>query len=80
MRQAWIGVEVYQFIVQDVHVFTDFEKAKAWFKEYTGIDYLYFGPERQGNPELPEDYDQTKIFEVQLPEGRMSEERSHGYS
>jgi hypothetical protein len=65
-KKLYIAVEVFQLIINDVHVFTDLEKAKAWFKEYTGFDYVF---DEEGS--LPEkfyngDYDQTKIFETEV--------------
>ncbi len=70
MKQIWVGVEVYQLIVTDVHIFTDFDKAKTWFKEYTGVEYEV--DEKGELPDffyerIPEDYDQTKIFKVEMP-------------
>lgn len=65
--KIWVGVEVYQLIVQGVHLFENFEKAKEWFKEYTGVSWEdYVG---EGNLEngMDVDFDQTKIFEEEIP-------------
>lgn len=60
MKQ-WIGVEVYGLIVQDVHVFTDLDKAKEWFKEFTHVDYELHSQVNLGP------FDQTKIFDEDVP-------------
>lgn len=61
--KIWIGVEVYQLIINDVHVFFTEDDARTWFKDYTGINYndLLKKPQL-----LDEDHDQTKIFEVDI--------------
>ena len=63
VKKVWVGVEVFQLIVQDVHLFADFEAAKKWFKEYTG----YYWPGLEGEAGWDEHFDQTKIFELEVP-------------
>lgn len=55
--KAWVGVEVFSYIVEDVHIFFSEEEALKWFKNYTGCNL---------GDELPEDFDETKIFEVEI--------------
>ncbi len=63
--KLFIGVEVYGLIVTDVHVFTEEEAAHKWFKDYTGKPYT-----EKSLESLHEDYEQTKIFEVNLDLGQ----------
>jgi len=55
-----IGVEVYDLVIQDVHIFLSEEEAETWFKEYTGLDHgtLY---DEHGQC-VKDEYDQTKLF------------------
>jgi len=69
--KIYIGVEVYQLIVQDVHLFFKEKEADAWFKKYTGVDHKDFYPD---NEPFNEDCDQSKIFEIELPLETILEE------
>jgi len=60
----WVCVEVFQGVVGDVHLFATEEEADKWFKEYTGYSYKKFYVDGQASDD---DYDQTKIFELELP-------------
>lgn len=62
--KKWIGVEVYELIVGGIHLFDTEEDADKWFKKYTGVDYPKTNEEWEA---LDEDYDQTKIFEIDVP-------------
>ena len=78
--ELWIGVEVFQLIVQDVHVFKTEEEAEKWFREWTktlthpeGWSYDEFyhlnlpkEDDRWGTVE-DEDYDQSKIYRIEVP-------------
>jgi hypothetical protein len=66
--KVWIGVEVYQLIVTDVHVFTNETESEKWFEKYTGLPYAsYKKALEEGNDSiLDENYDQTKLFGVEL--------------
>lgn len=57
----WVATEVYELIIQDVHVFKTEAEALKWFKGYTGAKYGTNLAEGEF-----EDYDQTKIFEVEI--------------
>jgi len=76
--KLYVVVEVFQLIVSGVYVTTDFEgKAKAKFKEYTGVDFDEYkgkldADEDMTTEELLGDYDQTKIYEVDLEEVSLS--------
>jgi len=64
-QKIYVGVEVYQLIVEDVHLFKTPVEAEKWFESLTGEPYdVFYG---EGLNELS-DYDGTKIFEVILPE------------
>lgn len=72
-KMMWVGVEVFQLIVQDVHVFTDPDKAEQWFEDYTGVPYAEYirwanaeGTDDAYEYPLSEDYDQTKLFEQEV--------------
>jgi len=58
-RKLIIGVEVFQGIVTDAHVFPDWNKAQDWYKDYTGTVH-------GSQDELSDNFDQTKLFEVDL--------------
>lgn len=78
--ELWIGVEVFQLIVQDVHVFKTGAEAEQWFREWTktighpeGWSYDEFyhynlpkEDEQFGVPQ-EEDYDQSRIYRVEVP-------------
>lgn len=64
----WIAVEVYQGVVQDVHIFKTEKEAEEWFKKYTGLsydDYYSDDPSVEGLF-YDADYEQTKIFKVEF--------------
>jgi len=63
--KMYLLVETSELIVQDVKVFFDNEKLKEEFKRFTGVAEEDFY-DSLGNP-VNEDYDQTKILEVELP-------------
>jgi len=63
-QKIYVGVEVYQLIVEDVHIFKTSVEAEKWFESLTGESYDIFY--KEGLNELS-DYDGTKIFEVTLP-------------
>lgn len=67
--KIWIAVEVYELIVQDVHIFYTEAEAEKWFKDYTGQNY---------GEEIHEDYDETKIFEIEL--NNLEGNPSHRFS
>ncbi len=58
-----IGVEVFQGIVNDIHVFPDTQRAAEWFKSYTGVDWY---EKLAGDKDLSDNFDQTKLFEVEV--------------
>lgn len=58
-------VECYGLITYGVHLFRTSEEAHKWFKDYTSYDYDKF---YESGDSLDEDYDQTKIFVIDLPE------------
>ena len=63
IKKLWIGVEVYGLIVSGVHAFWNEKLAEDWFKQYTGIEYSAYS----ADPDvMPEKYDQTKIFVVEV--------------
>ena len=69
--KVYVLVEVWQLIVSGVLVSSDLEKAKARFTEYTGVNYDRFKADLEADEHLPTedilgDFDQTKIFEVEL--------------
>ena len=69
--KVYVLVEVWQLIVSGVLVSADLEKAKARFAEYTGVNYDRFKADLEADEVLPTedilgDFDQTKIFEVEL--------------
>jgi hypothetical protein len=69
--KLWIAVEVFQGVVQDVHVFKTREEAEKWFKGYTGLSYENYYAEPDTYPEVEEgeyneDYEETKIFEAEV--------------
>jgi len=64
-QKIYVGVEVFQGIVEDVHIFRTPVEAEKWFRSLTGESYDLFYSE--GLNELS-DYDQTKIFEIEIPE------------
>lgn len=57
--KLYVGVEVYQLIVTDAHVFKTWSEAEAWYREYTGV---VWGSQDEPN----EDFDQSNIFEVEV--------------
>lgn len=67
MKKLYVCVEVYGLIVQDVHVFWSEELADDWFKNYTGASE--YPKDDDAYSEFIEefhDYDQTKIFIVEV--------------
>ena len=65
--KVWVAVEAFQGVVQDVHLFFTEDKADKWAKKYVNDDAEYLAYLR-GKGEYPEDsdYDQTKIFELDI--------------
>ena len=61
--KLYVAVEVYELIVQDVHIFKSEKQAKEWFRKYTGIPHDDF---YENDEPAIEEYDQTKIFEVDI--------------
>lgn len=58
-KKLYVAVEVFGLLVTDVHGFWNEQQAHDWFKGYTGVDYAE-------DVELPDDYDQTKIFLIEV--------------
>jgi len=58
--KTYVATEVYDLVIQDIHLFSSEEEADEWFKEYTGLDYgtLY---DEHGEC-VKKEYDETKIF------------------
>jgi len=70
-----ILVEVFQLVIDDVKVFTDFDEAKAHFKAYTKMDYDEFCRQLDADPDLTTeeligDCEGTQIYELDFtPKG-----------
>jgi len=70
--KMYVLVETSELIVQDVKVFFNNDDLKKEFKEFTGVAEEDFY-DSLGNA-INEDFDQTKVFEIELPLETILEE------
>lgn len=63
-------VSVWKFIIEDVAVFLSFEEAERKWQEWTRFNGKYGDHMTEGNEfveNFNQDYDESKIFEIELP-------------
>jgi len=72
--KLYVVVEVYDLIVQGVHVFRTWREVEAWAKrELMDPEYQKWFLEGGDEPPFGSHYDETKVFEVHLElEGEVS--------
>jgi len=65
--KLYVIVEVYDVIVQGVHVLRTWREVEAWAKrELMDSEYQKWFLEGGGEPPVSSHYDETKVFEVYL--------------
>lgn len=65
--EAHVLVKCFQGLTDDCNIFFKLEESKKEFEEYTGVSYdLVYGEDGDYESHMPEDFDQTKIFTVEL--------------